>query len=149
HIHCLEGTSLPSPVNVPHSVPAPSRHLAGIAVGQTRAIPSGYIRAIEVAMALEILRAMTPLDGTTLEYGDLILVFDGHPPRILRTVDIDYGRLGMGLETGKLVQVRRDAAAVVSLAERIAAGDLSHPPAPPQPPAPPAQPGRSHLTFLP
>ena len=102
-------------------------------------------------MALEILRVMIPLEGTSLEFGDLILVFDGHAPRVLRTVDIDYGRLGMGLETGKLVQVKRDAAAVVSLAERMAAGDVSPHPGtrPPPPPDPPAPPPHRHLRLIP
>ena len=51
------------------------------------------------------------IPGTDLQWGDMVILGEGRPPRVVRTLDVDYGRLGMAMDDGALVAATLDDAA--------------------------------------
>ena len=94
-----------------------------------------------------VLRVMVPIEGTELEFGDFVVLFDGKGPRLVRYIDVDYGRLMAALDAGKLVALKRDADVSGALQRLAASGaplpSLQTPPDPPPAPLPPSS--RRHL----
>lgn len=43
------------------------------------------------------------IPGTDLQWGDMVILGEGRAPRVIRTLEVDYGRLGMAMDEGALV----------------------------------------------